>query len=124
MRPFALIIEDDEDQALVFTEALVMAGYETETILDGATAQSRIAETKPNVIVLDLHLPYVSGTALLQQIRAAPHLKNTRVFLVTADALLAGSLAGDATLILLKPVSFSQLTMLAARFRPPIVSPQ
>ncbi len=119
MEQFAMVIEDDEDQALVFSEALSMAGYKAETIRDGSVAQERLVEAEPALVILDLHLPGVSGTVLLDQIHAAAHLKNTRVFVVTADASLASALGSEATLVLLKPVSFSQLTVLAARFRPP-----
>ncbi len=118
MEPLALVIEDDEDQALVFSEALNMAGYKAEAIHDGTAAQKRLDQAAPALIILDLHMPGVSGKVLLEQIRAADHLRQTRVFVVTADAALASFLGGDATLVLLKPVSFSQLTVLAARFRP------
>ena len=42
-KPLALIIEDNEDQNLVFTNALMQAGYNTELIQDGATAMKRLS---------------------------------------------------------------------------------
>ena len=59
--PFALIIEDDEDLSLIFSEALTAAQFETEVIQDGGSAVARLAETTPDVVVLDLHLPNISG---------------------------------------------------------------
>ena len=116
---FALIIEDDDDAAIIFAEALQAAEYETEIITDGETALARLATTTPAVVALDLHLPHTSGDKILRQIRADTRLSNTRVMLVTADALLAQNLRREADLVLLKPISFSQLRDLSARLRPP-----
>lgn len=118
MKPLALVIEDDGDQALIFTEALKKAGYKIETIMNGNTARRRLAEATPAIVILDLHLPEVNGEEILGQIRSDARLKNTHVLVVTADAQLAQSLADEATLTLLKPVSFTQLSALAARFQP------
>lgn len=45
--PLALIIEDDEDLAEIFGQALVAAGYSTEIIRDGLAAQTRIKRYIP-----------------------------------------------------------------------------
>lgn len=115
-RPLALIIEDNEDQNLVFTTALEQAGYYTESIQDGTKAQKRLAEVIPKIVVLDLHLPGIDGEKLLRQIRDDRRLTNTRVILATADALLASALQSQADFVFLKPISFSQLNQLAIRF--------
>ena len=115
MKPLALIIEDNQDQNLIFTTALDQAGFETESILEGSAAQERLKEIVPNVVVLDLHIPGVHGEILLRQIRSDQRLVDVRVILATADAALADNLQLQADLVLLKPVSFSQLSALAAR---------
>lgn len=120
--PLALIIEDDEQQLLIFSQALRMADFETELIQDGQTAQTRLAEVSPAVVVLDLHLPRVSGKALLHQIRADDRLTQTRVILATADPATAEMLRPEADLVLIKPISFIQLRDLAMRMRPPDVT--
>lgn len=115
-KPLALIIEDNADQNLIFTTALEQAGYETESIQDGLTAQKRLTEVVPKTIVLDLHIPGIEGKTLLSQIRNDQRLANVRVMLATADAALADRLQAQADLVLLKPISFSQLNLLASRF--------
>ena len=115
-KPLALIIEDDPDQNLVFTTALSQAGYETESIMSGLKAQNRLTEVIPKMIVLDLHIPHITGTTLLRQIRTDPRLGNASIILATADAALANDLQAEADLVLLKPISFSQLSVLASRF--------
>ncbi|MCZ7672236.1 MAG: hypothetical protein M5U34_36495 [Chloroflexi bacterium] len=52
-KPLALIIEDHQDQNLVFTAALSQAGYDTESILDGQVAQNRLNEIVPSMVILD-----------------------------------------------------------------------
>lgn len=114
-KPLGLIIEDNEDQNWVFTTALQQAGYETESIGDGLIARRRLLEIVPNMIILDLHIPHIDGEDLLRQIRSDRRLSKVRVVLATADAVKAEELQPQADLVLLKPISFSQLTLLAGR---------
>ena len=117
--PLALIIEDDPDLATIFAKALQAAEFEAEIIRDGQTARARLADTQPAVVVLDMHLPHVSGEAILRQIRADARLAKTRIIVATADALMGEKFQEDADLILLKPISFGQMRDLAKRLRPP-----
>ena len=95
-----------------------MAGYQVEVAYDGAVAKEQLSEIVPDLIILDLHIPYISGDVLLNQIRQDERLKDVRVFLATADANMAAQLRDQAELVLLKPIGFSQLKELAQRFRP------
>jgi CheY-like chemotaxis protein len=117
-KPLAYIVEDNKDTVTIFRGALEMAQYEVEVAYDGAVAQNYLAEFVPDLIILDLHVPNVPGDILLQQIRSDERLKDTRVFLATADANMAAQLRDQAELVLLKPIGFSQLKELAQRFRP------
>jgi DNA-binding response OmpR family regulator len=121
--PFALIIEDDYDASLIFAEALQAAGFETEIIRSGEIALARLAATTPDAVMLDLHMPHVSGVDIMEQIRADERLAETQVIVATADPRLAGTLQDDADLVLIKPISFSQLRDLAARLGS-VISPQ
>ncbi len=116
---FALIIEDDRSLAAIFAQALQAAEFETEIIQDGRAALERLSDTRPAIVVLDLHLPHISGKEVLNQIRADARLAETRVIIATADPFMAESLREVADLILIKPISFTQLRDLAARLRPP-----
>jgi chemosensory pili system protein ChpA (sensor histidine kinase/response regulator) len=117
MENIALVIEDDLDLSSIFTDALIAAGYQVETIRDGAVAQQRLKETNPEIVILDMHLPNVEGGRLLEQIRADERLDKARVILATADALLGEYYEKKADLVLVKPISFSQLRDLTARYR-------
>ncbi len=115
--PLALVIEDDVDLAAIFAEALQAAQFTTEIIADGAAAQTRLHEVIPQLVVLDLHLPQVSGEILLRQIRSTPALAGIKVVITSADPFTADLLSPDSDLVLIKPVSFSQLRDLAQRLR-------
>jgi CheY-like chemotaxis protein len=118
MNILSLIIEDDEDLAEIFSQALNAAGYQAEIINDGLTAQERLKQVVPSVIVLDMHLPHISGDKLFKQIREDERLKDTRVVVATADAQMGEAMWGSADLVLIKPISYVQLRDLTARLRP------
>ena len=114
-KPFALIIEDDVELSDIFSVVLRASGMETEIVLDGDYALPRIKATMPDVVVLDMHLPHVSGREILTEVRANPALRGLRVVIVTADALLARECEAQVDLTLLKPVSFNQLSSITSR---------
>ena len=115
--PLAFVIEDDEAHLELFCEALQKARFEVEIFRDGQTALSRLTATTPTLVLLDLHLPHVSGADILSYIRSDPRLKNTRVVLASADPQMASLLREKADLVLIKPISYFQLRELAARLR-------
>lgn len=117
-QPVALVIEDDDTLATIFAQALQMAGYTTQVIGDGETAIQVLATVTPDLIVLDMHLPGVSGKQVLPAIQDSGSLQRARLIIATADSGLAATLQQQADLVLVKPVSFHQLRQFAARLRP------
>lgn len=117
MTASALVIEDDEDLSEIFAEALRSAGYAIETVGDGATARERLAGPPPDIILLDLHLPRVSGTDLLIEIRADERYAATQVIIATADIHLGQEYQQKGDLVLIKPISFTQLREMTWRLR-------
>jgi DNA-binding response OmpR family regulator len=119
-QPVAFIVEDDEQLSLVFTHALQEAGYATEIFFEGQNVLTRLSEFKPYIVILDLHLPNVSGAKILNYIRAEEKLKDVRVIITSADAGLSTDpeIENKADFVLIKPVRFSQLQLLAKRLFP------
>jgi len=115
--PLALIVEDDYDLSQIFAKALQAVDFETHIVRSGDAALQWLDSTAPDVVILDLHLPKVSGPEILQQIRSRPQLRNTRVIVTTADPRTAESVQSQADLTLIKPISFTQLRDLASRLR-------
>lgn len=120
MSELALIIEDDEDLASIFAEALRGIGYEVEHVADGKVAQERLKNgIAPFLILLDMHLPHVSGADLLTKIiRQDERLAKTMVIITTADARMGDTYGDQVDFVLIKPISFVQLRDLTARLKP------
>lgn len=120
MSVLALIIEDDEDLASIFAEALRGVGFEVEIVADGRVAQERLKNgTPPFLILLDMHLPHVSGGDILTNIiKQEEHLAKTMVIITTADARMGDTFGEMADFVLIKPISFVQLRDLTSRLKP------
>jgi CheY-like chemotaxis protein len=96
-------------------EILEMSGMKVELITDGAIAMQKLAVEIPDLMLLDMHLPNVSGLEILDYVRATDRLRNTRVVAITANALLTVDLMDKADLLLIKPVTFAQISELSTR---------
>jgi len=119
MKKLALIIEDDEDLVDIFAEALRGIGFEVENAADGKIAQERLRTgAVPFLILLDMHLPHVSGKNLLEEIKGNTRFVNTWVIITTADARLAEDYRDQVDFALIKPILFGQLKDLAIRLKP------
>jgi DNA-binding response OmpR family regulator len=119
----AVVVEDDPGVGGVYVEALKQAGFTTELFTNGRAALARLAVAVPDIILLDLNLPIVSGETILQAIRADGRLKDTRIIITTGEAHRAKDLESVADLVLVKPVSATQLSDLAARMVAPGTGP-
>jgi DNA-binding response OmpR family regulator len=117
LNTLAMVVEDDEKLAFIFTEALKQAGFSVHTVRDGMEAMRVIDSVLPILVVLDLHLPNVSGVTILEHIRKNPGMSESWVVISTADPAMAETLRDQADFILIKPISFIQLRDLARRLR-------
>jgi DNA-binding response OmpR family regulator len=109
---FALIIEDQQDIADIYSQALKLAGFDTHIIYDGKDALTQLPGIEPELILLDMNLPHVSGHYLFKEIRNIPHLVDIPVIICTANSVLANAMKseiGATDFILIKPVSIHQL---------------
>jgi two-component system, cell cycle response regulator DivK len=119
MSDLALIIEDDEDLASIFAEALRGVGYDVEHVADGKLAQERLkSESIPFIVLLDMHLPHVSGGDLLTLIKQDDRFEKTTIIITTADARMGDMYRDQADFVMIKPISFVQLRDLTARLKP------
>jgi diguanylate cyclase len=116
-KPFALIVEDDRDIAALFRHVLDIAGYQTEVVMHGREAMDRLRYARPDIVLLDLNLPGVPGSKILEWMKSDELLKSVPVVVVTAHAHIADSLPVEPDLVLLKPVNLSQLSDLVQRLR-------
>ncbi len=113
LAPYALVVEDDRDVAHIFSQALQDAGYQTEVVATGHKAQARLAFNNPDLIVLELHLPQISGEVVLRQLRGQRRLHRAHVVVATGDAQAAQGYGEFADQVLVKPVGYEQVRQLA-----------
>lgn len=119
MNKLALIIEDDEDLANIFAEALRGVGFDAEHAADGKIARERLKSGKvPYLILLDMHLPHVSGADLLMDMKNDERFNGTTIIITTADARMGETYGDLADFVLIKPISFVQLRDLTSRLKP------
>lgn len=117
-RPTALIIEDDRDIVALFRHVMDLAGYRTEIVLHGKVAVEHLAKSTPDIVLLDLGLPGVSGGEILAMMRADERLKNVPVVVITAHTHLVETLPATPELVLIKPVNIEQMSNLILRICP------
>lgn len=86
VRPFhALIVDDDASMTLFFDSVLRKAGLSTRVVNDSTKAPTALVDFVPDVILLDLHMPGMSGLDLLTVFRAHPKTAFTPVVLISGD---------------------------------------
>jgi DNA-binding response OmpR family regulator len=102
-----LIVEDDDELRRMFRVALAFAGFNVKEADNGLDALRLIDRDPPDLVVLDLGLPVVSGHVVRQDIAAQAHTRNIPVVVVTG---LPGEHDGlDVACLLKKPVTPEQL---------------
>lgn len=116
-KPVAFIVEDDRDIVALFRHVLDIAGYHTEIVLNGKEAMDRLETFQPDIVLLDLQLPGMSGIEILTRMRADDRMRNIPVVVITAYAPYADSLPVEPDLLLLKPVDINQLSSLVQRLQ-------
>ena len=81
-----LVVEDNELNLKLFCDLLRAHGYEAEPVRDGWDAVDRARAMHPDLIVMDIQLPHVTGLELIETIKADPTLKDVPIMAVTAYA--------------------------------------
>jgi CheY-like chemotaxis protein len=100
-----LIVEDDPDVRRLLQELLFSEGFDVRTAEHGAEALRMLRRDVPDLIVLDLVLPWINGIEVLSTIRQDPRLSAVPVLVVTASSTLQPDLNVFEPLILMhKPL--------------------
>ncbi len=78
-----LVIEDDIYLLELYREVLVNAGFETDTAEDGRQGLEKAESSIPDLILLDLMIPYIDGFEVLEKLKAKDITKNIKVVVFT-----------------------------------------
>jgi len=112
MKPLVLVVEDESALVTMLRYNLEKEGFSVCTADDGEEALARIAERKPDAILLDWMLPLVSGIEVCRQIRRNPGLRDLPVLMLTARGEESDRVRGlnsGADDYIVKPFSPSEL---------------
>lgn len=81
-----LVVEDNELNLKLFCDLLRAHGYETEAVRDGREAIARARGFLPDLVVMDIQMPHISGLELIEQLKGDEDLKTIPIMAVTAYA--------------------------------------
>jgi DNA-binding response OmpR family regulator len=78
------VVEDEDNIAIALDYLMSREGYEHERIANGADALERIRSLHPDLVLLDVMLPEVSGYEICQNVRMDPALAGVKILMMTA----------------------------------------
>jgi len=81
-----LVVEDNELNLKLFCDLLRAHGYVAEPVRDGREAVATARAFAPDLIVMDIQMPHISGLELIEQIKTDADLRATPIMAVTAYA--------------------------------------
>ena len=106
--PQVLLIDDDEDMGFLLIAYAKKARFDIEQRLDAESGLARAAEAIPDVIVLDLGLPGMTGVEVLGQLKASADTQDIPVLVMTGNespTLRQEALDAGAREVLIKPMT-------------------
>ncbi|HUH96639.1 MAG TPA: response regulator [Anaerolineales bacterium] len=107
-----MIVEDEPEAAELFAEMMRVSGFQVIKASSSTLAMSLIAERNPDVIILDIMMPDVSGIEILHYMQRESTLAKIPVVVVSAKSMpsdVAEGLKAGAAAYLTKPVGFAEL---------------
>jgi CheY-like chemotaxis protein len=107
-----MIIEDEPDAAEMFGEMMRVNGFRVVKLLTSVPAIGMLTQEKPDLVILDVMMPEVSGLDILRHIRRDPELSSIPVIIVSAKSMpsdIEDGLEAGASTYLTKPVGFLDL---------------
>lgn len=79
-----LIVEDEDNIALALSHVLGREGWKVERVADGDAALTAVRERHPDLVLLDVMLPGMTGYEVCQAIRLEPELAEVKILMMTA----------------------------------------
>jgi len=119
MAKTVLIVEDNDLNMKLFNDLLQAHGYDTLQTMDGRDAVQIARENKPDLILMDIQLPEISGLEVTKMLKADEDLKHIPVIAVTAFAMKGDEekiREGGCDGYLAKPISVPVFLETVAKF--------
>src|SRR3989442_9137696 len=117
-----LVVEDDDDTRRLIEQELSEAGYDVIPALDGQHALRLVKTARPEVLLVDLGLPLMSGDEFVRRWRASADVKDATVVIVSGreDATEVAESLGIGRVIA-KPFRIEDLLATVAQCAHPVV---
>ena len=78
------MVEDDLLNRMFYCEVLQREGYEVSEVSDGARVMAKARDFSPELVIMDINLPHVSGIELIERLKADRKLSDAPVLAITA----------------------------------------
>ncbi len=117
-----LIVEDNELNLKLFRDLLGANGYDTFETKEGIEAISLTRQTMPDLIIMDIQLPEISGLDITRKIKADAQIRHIPVIAVTAFAMKDDEekiMAAGCEAYLSKPIAIDDFLATIRRFLEP-----
>lgn len=102
-----LVVDDQVGQRVILDMLLTLDGYEVVALEDGREALAYLKENTPSLVILDINMPYLSGTEICSRMKRIQRLSNVPVIILTGmrdqKSLTEAKLA-KADEVILKPL--------------------
>lgn len=120
-KPTILIVDDEPDVVTMFQRNLEPEGYDTIPAYDGIAAVDIAESDQPDLILLDIMMPMMSGYDVCRQVRSNPNTKHIPIVCMTsASSPETRQRARDAgaQAVLIKPFAVAELIAQIKRYLP------
>jgi CheY-like chemotaxis protein len=86
-RPRLLVVDDDPSVIDMVTQLLTDSPFHIEAVSDGQQALDAIRAATPDIILLDLFMPYLDGFGVIERLREQPEISDIPIIILTAKSL-------------------------------------
>ncbi len=120
-----LVVEDNDINMKLFHDVLEVSGYNVLQAMNGMEGWRMAREHRPDLIVMDIQLPEVSGLKVAKWLKDDETLKSIPVIAITAFAMAGDKvkiLEGGCDAYIAKPISFTNFLQTVERLAKPLVA--
>ena len=112
-----LVVDDDKTLLKLVDGVLSLKGYQVISALDGEEGLLKLRQDKPDLIILDIHMPKMNGYAFIQEVKGSADLKSIPIIILTSkDGMEEVFRTEGAQEYLVKPLDPEKLLQLVGRY--------
>jgi two-component system sensor histidine kinase/response regulator len=112
LRGSLVLVEEDEETAMLICDILTVAGLQVVWMIEGSAAVEQIELLQPNAVIVDMRLPGMNGCEIIHQLREKPATENIKILALSANEIPADQISfvtAGANDCLAKPIHPEQL---------------